>query len=232
MSLPQGFCSFNTASPSGGVRLVDGTGEALPNGASFSFTDSSLNVPVKAGDLVIAFLGVAGSFNVSGVKPSGFTTIASGYANDTYDASANVSYKVLTSDSLGTVTFPFTNSAFSNAGFIMVFRGASVPSSWNFSVKDRTSSDDPQFDALPNSLNSSTSMVVRAGVTAHVAGANRMLSDTGLNYVVQDEANDTYDVSAALGVQFRALTSSTYNWFCSGSGAASSCVAIQVEIPV
>ena len=196
------------------------------------FTDSSLNVPVKAGDLVIAFLGIAGSGNYSSSKPSDFTTIANGYANDTYDAMANVSYKVLTSDSLGTITFPFTNSAFSNAGFIMVFRGASVPSSWNYSINDRTSSDDPQFDPLPNSINSDTSMVVRAGVAAHVAGTIRMLSDTGLNYVVQDEADDTYDVSAALGVQFRTPTASTYNWLCSGSGSASSAMAIQVEIPV
>ena len=232
MSLPQGFCSFNVAPASGGVQLVDGTGEALSNGGSFSFTDSSLNVPVKAGDLVIAFLGIAGTANFSALKPSGFTTIANGYASDTYDAMANVSYKVLTSDSLGTVTFPSTNTSFSNAGFIMVFRGASVPSSWNYSIKDRTNSDDPQFDPLPNSLNSDTSMVVRAGVSAHAAGTIRMQTDTLLNYVVQDEANDTNDVSAALGVQFRTPTVSTYNWFCSGSGTASSAMAIQVEIPV
>lgn len=191
----------NTANSSYDVSL---TGLALGTG---SF--------VRAGDVIIVITtqSSTGSSSSEATAPTGFTEIANLFANDTYDTSMCVSYKI--SDGTETsVTIPrLANASFGSSTIACVWRNVDQTTPMDVSSTTVTSVNTGLPNAPAITPVTAGAVIIACGGASTAAASNTIIlaQPTGMTGIASTRGIGTSSVGKVAAAYYTGWTSGSYN---------------------
>ena len=179
------------------ISLTDLTGSPSPS--------------LQAGDVVVVSYAIAAfSSTLANVTSSGYTTIASLGANDTYDTNLYVGYKLMGATPDTSVTVVAT-AATTRGGVVAIQAYRYVDEVFPIQQPANTATFTSTVRPTPPTItpwdNDSVAVIVGAG--AHNRG-NVSYTTTGLTNFISSGSTDVTD-DASIGMGFRVITSGSYS---------------------
>jgi len=210
------------------IEFVGGLSSSR-NGNSNATTSQSLtslsggiaSAPAE-GDLVIVACAVGSQDRNSDQAISGYSTLGTqlNRSDDTYDASMQVSYKVMGSSPDTSITIPAQgNAADGQAWAVMVFRGVDPDTPFDVASVSATGNNTARFDAPAITPSTAGAWIVIAGGGASSNGTTLYTAPTGFtdDWLAANGA-DTNDGSVGMGY-YTGWTSGSYNPDVVGGGS-------------
>jgi hypothetical protein len=174
------------------------------------------------GDLVVVACGVGSQGRNNSQAITGYTTVGTqlNRADDTYDASLQISYKFMTATPDTSITIPSTGSADDGQAWaVMVFRGVDSTTPFDVTSVSATLNNTANFDAAAITPVSQGAWIVIAGCGAAATGAVFTApTDFTTNWLSSFGA-DTNDAIIGMGYYTR-WSSGSYNPAAVAGGSA------------
>lgn len=180
------------------------------------------------GDLVVVCYGIgsSGAGTIS-VVTAGYTSLYSGYANDTYDSNLIIRYKQLTTAETSVVVSGTVSTA--NAGIVGIYVFRNTATALATPVANIiTNSRLPVFPAVTPTIDGSVIMVV--GVGGASSGAT-YTANGGINGFLTLNSIDTNDIQIGIGWYSWVTGAFTPPAFTGATNTSDSAIAVTIIIP-
>ena len=173
----------------------------------------------SADDIVVVCFSV-GSTVALGIAIAGYTTIASGTASDTFDATLTAGYKLMgvTPDTSVTLTGGTISTAAAGVVEVHVWRGVDLVTPIDVTTVTTTGINSGTPTPPPLTPITPGAIILAGAGNAHSGGSTPVFTATYLSNFLTISANDTNDATGGLGsVEWASGTYTPATWTWSGT---------------